>query len=140
MEKKKRKSALIFPFLFIIRRLFFTAVVIWLDWFIWAQIAMQFSTSIIMIIYLGYVWPFESHTITKLEIFNELIGFLLCYFMFCFTDWIGKSSTRYLCGWVFISIICLHLSTHLIMLLYNSFQVMRENRRKKKYKKTIKEK
>ena len=36
MDEDKRKSALIFPFLFLLRRLAFTAVVIWLDWFVWA--------------------------------------------------------------------------------------------------------
>ena len=90
-----------------------------------------------MIIYFGYVWPFESHTITKIEIFNEIIAGLLCYFMLCFTDWVGKASTRYLCGWMFISIICLHLITHLVMLLSNTFKVMKEKRRMKKYKKRM---
>ena len=90
-----------------------------------------------MIIYFGFVWPFESHTITKLEIFNEIAAVCLCYFMLCFTDWIERARTRYIVGWVFIGIICLHLSTHLTLLIYNSISVMKEKRRQKKYKKRM---
>ena len=90
-----------------------------------------------MIIYFGFVWPFESHTITKLEIFNEIAAIFLCYFMLCFTDWIEKARTRYIVGWVFIGIICMHLSTHLILLINNSISVMKEKHRQKKYKKRM---
>ena len=90
-----------------------------------------------MVIYFGYVWPFESHTITKLEIFNEIVAINLCYLMLCFTDWVGEADTRYLVGWVFIGIICSHLFTHLVLLLHNSFMVIKEKKREKKYKKRM---
>ena len=134
MEENKRKSALLFPFLFLLRRLAFTAVVIWFDYFVWGQIAMQFSSCITMVIYFGFVWPFESHTITKLEIFNEIVAINLCYFMLCFTDWVSEANTRYLVGWVFIGVICSHLFTHLVFLLHNSFMVIKDKKREKKYK------
>ena len=35
----KRKSALIYPFLFILRRLVFMVTVVWFDYFVWIQIA-----------------------------------------------------------------------------------------------------
>ena len=35
----KRKSALIYPFLFILRRLIFMVTVVWFDYFVWIQIA-----------------------------------------------------------------------------------------------------
>ena len=85
-----------------------------------------------MVIYLGHVWPFVSHSITKLELFNEIIAILLCYFMLCFTDWIPRARTRYMTGWIFISVICVHLGTHLVILTYNSYHDVRF-RAKKKY-------
>ena len=78
-----------------------------------------------MIIYLGFVWPFKSHVITKTEIFNEIAVLLLCYFMFCFTDWVPKAVTRYKLGWVFISIICTHMLGHFIILVKDIYSELR---------------
>ena len=61
MQENKRKSALIYPFLFILRRLLFTASVIFMADFTWSQIALQFSACFTLVIYFGHVWPFESH-------------------------------------------------------------------------------
>ena len=54
----RRKSALAFPLLFILRRLIFVFFVIMMDYFVWSQIAVQFACCTFMIIYLGHVWPF----------------------------------------------------------------------------------
>ena len=134
MAADKRKSALIFPFLFITRRLAFMASVIFMAHFTWSQIAIQFAASFAMVIYFGFVWPFESKTITQLEIFNEIIAILLCYFMLTFTDWIPKPEIRYLMGWLFIGVICFHLGTHMSIMIYNTYTTAKL-KAKEKYKK-----
>ena len=79
-----------------------------------------------MLIYLGFVFPFESMFLNKIEIFNEMAALFLCYFMFCFTDWIPQAAMRYLVGWTFCIGICSHLGTHLFILLRDSFSQMKE--------------
>ena len=111
--------------MFIVRRIVFMVIVIFMAHFTWSQIATQFAFSFAMIIYLGYVWPFVSHSITKTEIFNEIIAILLCYFMLCFTDWIPGARTRYQMGWIFIAVICVHLGTHLSILANNLYRNIR---------------
>ena len=91
--------------------------VIWLSHFFWSQIAIQFSASVASIIYLNYVWPFEEHLITKLEIFNEVISIQLCYVMLCFTDWVPKAQTRYYIGWFFIAVLILHICVYIFFLI-----------------------
>ena len=125
LEEDKRKSALFYPFLFIVRRLIFMITVIFMAHFTWSQIATQFAFCFIMVIYLGFVWPFVCHSITKIEIFNEIMAILLCYLMLCFTDWIPRAKTRYLAGWIFIAVICVHLGTHLTILVSNSYKNIR---------------
>ena len=85
-------------------------------------------------IYLGYVWPFESNFITKMEIFNEIAAIMLCYIMLCFTDWIPRASTRYQTGWVFIGLICTHLSIHLGILILNSYFNAKQKAKQKIYR------
>ena len=136
MQEGKRKSALIYPFLFILRRLLFMASVIFMADFTWSQIAIQFSSCFTLVIYFGYVWPFESHSLTKIEIFNELASILLCYMMLCFTDWIPTAQMRYTLGWVFIMIIALHLGTHLALMIKNTYLTAKEKARERYAKKS----
>ena len=137
-SEDKRKSAIIYPFLFIVRRLVFMITVVWFDYFVWLQISTQFALCIMMIMYLGFIWPFKSAFITWMEITNELAVLLLCYFMFTFTDWIPKAKTRYLIGWIFIAIIVIHLSVHLAVLIRSTFIEMKR-KAKDKYAKKNKE-
>ena len=135
MDKDKRKEALIYPFLFILRRIVFMITVIFMAHFTWSQIAVNFASSFAMVIYFGFVWPFENHGLTKIEIFNEVITILLCYFMLCFTDWVQKAEIRYAIGWIFILVISLHLGLHLIILLHNTYMIVKQKAREKLYKK-----
>ena len=135
MQENKRKSALIYPFLFILRRLLFMASVIFYADFTWSQIALQFNSSFAMVIYLGHVWPFESHSITRIEIFNELASILLCYMMLCFTDWIPTAQMRYKLGWVYILVISMHLGTHLVLMIKNTYITAKEKARERYAKK-----
>ena len=134
IDRDKRGSVLLFPFLFLMRRVIFVYVIISLSEYTWLQIASQFACCIFMIIYLGYVWPFTSHMLTKLELFNEVTTLFLFYGVMCFTDWVPKAEIRYLCGWVFMAILFTHLGSHLSLLIARTF-VKIKHKAKRKYKK-----
>ena len=84
-----------------------------------------------MLMYLGFVMPFRSDFLNYMEIFNELVALLICYFMFCFTDWVPKADVRYLCGWAFIGLISLHLSVHLTNLIRQTCLEMKKKGKEK---------
>lgn len=73
-----------------------------------------------MIIYFGHVWPFENHKTTKLELLNEVVTLILCYFLFCYTDWVAEATTRYLIGYAFILIIIILLLIHLSIIAFET--------------------
>ena len=87
-----------------------------------------------MIIYLGHVWPFESFLLTKLEMFNEVVSVLICYFMMIYTDWVPSSETRYLTGWCFIALLFIHLVSHLSLLIAASFVDLKSKSKRKYYR------
>ena len=120
MEDSKRRTALLFPVFFVIRRLLFVASAIWLDGFIWSQIAIQFFVSVWMIIYLFHYWPFENRIFTILEVVNEVTTVLLLYHMLCYTDFVPDPWTRYIMGWSFILVTCGNLIIHVTLLARNS--------------------
>ena len=95
MKENTRAYGLFDPAFFILRRIFFVFAAIWMDNFLWGQLAIQFACSVTLVIYFLQVWPFEDPMITKLEVMNEVTTVLLLYHMFIFTDWVSDATTRY---------------------------------------------
>ena len=127
-----------YPSLFILRRLLFVFILIRYDSFTWLQISMQFTFSIGMIIYFGHVWPFRIHKTTKTELMNEAVTMCLSYFLFCFTDWIAEANTRYLIGYLFITVISTLLLVHLSIIAYETVTNTKDNIKRLKYKRRAK--
>merc|ERR1712151_786975 len=59
IKEKKRVSGLFFPFFFVLRRILFVFAAIFMEHFIWGQLAIQYFCSVTMIIYLLTYYPFE---------------------------------------------------------------------------------
>ena len=119
-DSTKRLTGLFFPFFFVVRRLLFIVAAIFLENFLWGQLAIQFFCSVTMIIYLCTFWPFVEPIFTKIEIMNEVTSIFLLYHMFTFTDWVPDASVRYLLGWSFIAVISANLAFHLSILTRSS--------------------
>ena len=133
-KDSKRKSGLFYPFFFVVRRLLFFVAAIFLQDFLWGQLAIQFFCSITMIIYLLYWWPFETPFFTKIEVLNEVTSILLVYHLFMFTDWLPLAQTRYIMGWSFITVTVMNLAFHLFNLISNSVSSMRMKCRRTHHK------
>ena len=58
-----------------------------------------------MLIYTGYVKPFERRIHNKLEIANETLILLNSYFMIIFSDFVPDARNRYAMGWCNLGII-----------------------------------
>ena len=57
---RKERIALLYPVFFIGRRLLFAFVVIFQETFTWLHLAFYGATTIAMLIYIGYVRPFDT--------------------------------------------------------------------------------
>ena len=55
-----------------------------------------------------------------LEIMNETTFLILCYFSFCFTDFVGSIDLRYLLGWIFLGFVGVNMGINFIMIIYTS--------------------
>ena len=85
--RKDTKAALLYPLIFILRRMLFSIVAIYtLDYLI-IQVCCLFVFSTIQLLYLVIVKPFEEPLMQQLEIFNEVCTLALVYVMICFSDW-----------------------------------------------------
>ena len=53
--------------------------------------------------YIGFVEPFTSNDVNRLETFNEFMLINISYTYLLYTDYISDIEMRYLIGWITIS-------------------------------------
>ena len=105
-----------YPVIFFARRLIFVWSVIYLQDFLWAQLAIQTMTSVFIVQYLLWFWPLESAFAVKMEVMNECTIVLMSYGQMCFTDFVPEPETRSLIGFYYIGITLANVLVHLIFL------------------------
>ena len=77
------------------------------------------------IIYLGQVLPFKAKAQNRLEIFNEWIIQILCFHLFCFTDFIDLTHDdmiQYKIGHSFIIITLMMIAINVSNMVYNFYR------------------
>ena len=118
--KTDSKAALLQCVYFLLRRLFFSLVALTLSEYPYAQIQSVFITSIIYIIFVGTVKPFETRRLNQLEIFNELCILIASYHMIVFTDFVDNQDIQYLGGWSLIAVILFNMIVNLYFMIKTS--------------------
>lgn len=90
-----------------LRRLVFAATLVYWSQRSYFQIqAIVFQCSLV-IIYAGYVQPYETRTANRMELVNEAFTTVCSYFFFIFSGFVDNAETRYSCGWVLIGLVSL---------------------------------
>ena len=74
------------PLSFYLRRLTFSAVLVFWYEFIWGQIALMAMLSTAMIIYIQWFKPMSSRSLTNITTFNECIALCTIYIMMSLSD------------------------------------------------------
>ena len=92
-----------------------------------------------MLIFLGWVRPFDSNFANNMELFNECITLVTLYILMCFSDFVIDPEARSTCGYWFIGTVCLYAAVHfyhlfkdVVVLLYNLVRKQYYKRRNKK--------
>ena len=111
--EKKKWSLIAVLTMFFLRRITFVMSVIFLEEFVWGQIAIQTFTSLGMMMLIQWHQPFESSFDNKLEVFNELCVLLLTYYAICFTDFILDPEVKNDLGYSYIGINSIMILVHL---------------------------
>ena len=77
----------------------------------------MFVVTIAMLMYLLWVWPFESNFYTYIEVMNEVTALVMLYVMLTFSAWVPSATFRYTLGWLFIGVCSLNIAIHLLFLI-----------------------
>ena len=119
--RKETKLALLYPAIFIVRRVLFAVAAILFPENVFVQISCLFVFSTLQIMYLVEVRPFEHNLMQGLEIFNEFCTLGLTYILMCLTSGnvnLWHSATYY--DYAFLSGMGINLSVHVFLLIKDS--------------------
>ena len=115
-KKDGQWIVIIFPVSYFLRRLSFTAVLVFWYEFLWGQIAIMAMLSVAMIIFILWFRPMESNFVTNIETFNECIALCIIYLMMSMSDAVPDVEARSIYGQFFIVVISIYLGVHMVIL------------------------
>ena len=116
VKKVSPRSILAYPVFFFGRRLIFALSAVYLEKFLWAQLAIQMIISVFMVIYLRTYKIMDSTFSNKMEVLNECTVIVLVYFLMLFTDFVPSPETRNEIGRVYVIVNILHMGVHFVFL------------------------
>ena len=117
IDKEDATWIIIFqPFSYFLRRLAFSAVLVFWYEFIWGQIATMAMLSTAIIIYIQWFKPMTSGSLTNIMTFNECIALCTIYVMMSMSDAVLDAEVKILYGLFYIAVLGLYLAVHVLNL------------------------
>ena len=114
--------AIIHPILFVLRRIFYSACIVFLsdeDSSVMIGIFLLLITSLLMGIFVFSVAQWKDRSLNRQHFINEFFLYLLLCFLLCFCGLINSSSDSIDVGLVTIFFICVLISYNLVEILYS---------------------
>lgn len=119
--KTKDRTAVLFPFVFMLRRLLYASILVFWSQQNYFQIqTIIFKCSLIMI-YTGYFRPFSKRLSNWIELMNDALTVLCSYFLIIFSNVVSDPYTRYVSGWPLIGLVCFIILINLLVIMYQGF-------------------
>ena len=114
--RNRRKVAITYPAVFILRRsIFVLSCIFWKDFF-WGQIALQTVSSLLMACYVMQFRPLETSFGNRMEVANECTTLVLLYGLLSFTISIPDPDYRSTGGLFYIGVIVNNVLVHVFFL------------------------
>ena len=127
IETYRKPQAAHYATYFMLRRLVVAFSIVWLNKTNVLQSLIAVHCSLLMLTWLINVKPFDEPFKNYLEMMNEFLLCILGYFGFLFTGYVPEPESRYVFGYVYISLLALALMFNVFVLFYNTWKDLRRN-------------
>ena len=94
--------------------------------------------NVIAFLYIAHAQPYEDPFLNKMEMFNEAANIICIDLLFCFTELIQEHDQKDRTGLLFISVVLVMITVHLIFLIIDQIRNAKMVYRKKKMIYTLK--
>ena len=100
-EGKDLKKALAIQYstFFFVRRYILMFLFVFFPRMVLTQIYINVSLTLLMLLFVIHVQPFEDVSLNKQEIFNESTVLISSYTILCYTEFVSDQETKYKIGW-----------------------------------------
>ena len=116
------RIAITYTALFIVRRAIFAFSCIFLADFLWGQLALQTSSSLLMASYVLVYSPLKTTLANRMEVMNECTMLGLVYGLFSFSQSIPDPNYRTTGGLYYIGMIVNNIIVHIYFIASSMFQ------------------
>jgi len=131
-------SAILYNMIFIGRRLFFAAVIVFCSWFPAFQVQTILWTSMGTVVYSAAVRPFTDMSMNYLDVLNEATIMFVAYATIPYSDYLLDPYFKYDIGWLLISVFfttfAINIGFILVKAFLNMFRKIKQLTMKKKSK------
>jgi hypothetical protein len=100
---------------FIIRRLCFSLIVIFVDK-LGIQVLLWFGQQVVSVVILGFGYPFEERAMWVHEMWNEVFILVSIYFTMFFSPYITDIDLLNMLGYVFCGVLFFHLGVSILLI------------------------
>ena len=81
--------------------------------------------SVLVLVYITAVRPFELPLMNRMEIFNEFCTLLAATHLFWFTDFVPDPETQCLFGWSLIAVSVLNIVVNMLVMVWTSLSSLK---------------
>ena len=118
--KQRDRMTLMYPVLFMARRLAYAAILINFLAHNYFQLQLIVVKTFLSMVYIGSLRPYELKLANSLEFFNEIFSTLCTYILVTFTEFVPDAQTRYKNGWSIIAAIIFMIIVNLVIICYTT--------------------
>eukprot|EP00347_Sterkiella_histriomuscorum_P012080 403369967 len=116
VEQEDAKLCIFFSVIYVLRRLLFNISAVAIKKYPFCQIQVLIMQSIMIMVYLVAVRPFETKLMNNLEIMNELGILFVSYHLTIFTDFQQDDDIQYMAGWSLIGVTLLNMTINITIM------------------------
>lgn len=91
----RKRTAMMVAVLFMLRRLLYAGVLVYLVNRSCFQIQFMILHCSLIMLYMGYFWPFKTHFSNVMETTNETLTLMCTYYLCLFTDFVPDAKARF---------------------------------------------
>lgn len=137
IELEKGNWALAYYTIFLVRRILFVAIPVFLAGMPWFQVQLLVLMSSFYFIYYAGNMPHSIVQRNRVEILNEVIIMHMNYHMICFTEYNLSPENQFIMGYSFVACILLLVLGNLTLVITNQVKAIQMKRKRQQHLKAM---
>ena len=135
-----KKSSLVYLTIFLVRRLFFVVIIVYVTVNVQLQLLLSMYCSMFMLYYLIVYMPMWDMALNLIYLFNEGCLFICTAMQFLFTEYVLTPEDRFNLGWFYLGVVGFNVAGNGVYVVFDiQYQIKQKIFYKKERERKIQE-